>query len=61
VHRGEKITEKIIIGVQGKALDWSLKFKFFDLKRISVFVLGEADVVIATPGHQDQVSGSTKT
>jgi superfamily II DNA/RNA helicase len=41
-------------GTPGKALDWSLKFKFFDLKKISVFVLDEADVMIATQGHQDQ-------
>merc|ERR1711874_519936 len=31
----------IIIGTPGKVLDWSIKFKFFDLK-------------IATQGHQDQ-------
>lgn len=54
VERGEKITENIIIGTPGKALDWSLKFRFFDLKKISVFVLDEADVMIATQGHQDQ-------
>ena len=33
-------------------LDWSLKFKFFDLNKITVFVLDEADVMIATQGHQ---------
>ena len=33
---------------------WSLKFKFIDLKKIKVFVLDEADVMIATQGHQDQ-------
>ena len=38
----------------GKVLDWSLKFRFFDLKKIRVFVLDEADVMIATQGHQDQ-------
>lgn len=51
-------------------LDWSLKFRFFDLSKITVFVLDEADVMIATQvgllliqkrqpllnlqGHQDQ-------
>ena len=35
-------------------LDWSLKYRFFDLKKIIVFVLDEADVMIATQGHQDQ-------
>jgi len=53
-ERGSKIKEKIIIGTPGKVLDWSIKFKFFDLKKITVFVLDEADVMIATQGHQDQ-------
>lgn len=46
--------EHIIIGTPGKVLDWGVKFKFFDLKKISVFVLDEADVMMATQGHQDQ-------
>lgn len=54
VSRGSKITEHIIIGTPGKVLDWAQKFKFFDLSKISVFVLDEADVMIATQGHQDQ-------
>ena len=38
-----------------QVLDWSnLKFNFFDLKKINVFVLDEADVMIAIQGHQDQ-------
>ncbi|XP_050453046.1 DEAD-box helicase Dbp80 [Cataglyphis hispanica] len=49
-----KITEHIIIGTPGKVLDWGHKFKYFDLSKISVFVLDEADVMIATQGHQDQ-------
>lgn len=35
-------------------LDWCTKFNAFDIKKISVFVLDEADVMIATQGHQDQ-------
>ncbi|XP_067217178.1 DEAD-box helicase Dbp80 isoform X2 [Linepithema humile] len=54
ITRGSKITEHIIIGTPGKVLDWGQKFKFFDLNKISVFVLDEADVMIATQGHQDQ-------
>lgn len=55
MERGSKITEHIIIGTPGKALDWSsLKYKFFDLSKISVFVLDEADIMIAMQGHQDQ-------
>lgn len=54
VLRGTKLTEHILIGTPGKVLDWGVKYKFFDLKKISVFVLDEADVMIATQGHQDQ-------
>ncbi|XP_034186910.1 putative ATP-dependent RNA helicase Dbp80 [Osmia lignaria lignaria] len=54
ISRGSKITEHIIIGTPGKVLDWAVKFKFFSLSKISVFVLDEADVMIATQGHQDQ-------
>lgn len=54
IARGSNITDHIIIGTPGKVLDWGLKFKFFDLKKIKVFVLDEADVMIATQGHQDQ-------
>lgn len=35
-------------------LDWGIKYKVFDLQKITVFVLDEADVMIATQGHQDQ-------
>ncbi|CAH1397144.1 unnamed protein product [Nezara viridula] len=52
--RGTKLTEHIVIGTPGKVLDWSLKYKFFDISKITVFVLDEADVMIATQGHQDQ-------
>ena len=54
MDRGSKITENIIIGTPGKVLDWGQKYKHFDLKKITVFVLDEADVMIATQGHQDQ-------
>jgi ATP-dependent RNA helicase DDX19/DBP5 len=36
LSRGSKITDHIIIGTPGKVLDWSLKFRFFDLKQIRV-------------------------
>ncbi|KAL5014955.1 hypothetical protein ScPMuIL_009225 [Solemya velum] len=54
IERGHKLDQHIIIGTPGTLMDWALKFKFFDLKRIKVFVLDEADVMIATQGHQDQ-------
>lgn len=54
VGRNTQLTEHIIIGTPGKVLDWALKFHVFDLKKLTVFVLDEADVMIATQGHQDQ-------
>jgi ATP-dependent RNA helicase DDX19/DBP5 len=54
VPRGTKLKEQIIIGTPGKALDWGMKYRFFDLGKISVFVLDEADVMIATQGYHDQ-------
>lgn len=54
VMRGSKLEEHIIIGTPGKIMDWAIKFRFFDLKKIKVFVLDEADVMIDTQGHQDQ-------
>ena len=49
-----KLQEQIVIGTPGTMLDWCGKFKFIDPKKIKVFVLDEADVMIATQGHQDQ-------
>lgn len=54
VQRGVKLQEQIVIGTPGTMLDWCSKFKFIDPKKIKVFVLDEADVMIATQGHQDQ-------
>nr|APD70928.1 ATP-dependent RNA helicase; DEAD box protein 19B [Crotalus adamanteus] len=53
-ERGQKIAEQIVIGTPGTVLDWCSKLKFIDPKKIRVFVLDEADVMIATQGHQDQ-------
>ena len=46
--------EQIIVGTPGKIVDWCVKYKFIDLSKLSVFVLDEADVMIATQGHQTQ-------
>lgn len=54
VQRGMKLQEQIVIGTPGTMLDWCSKFKFIDPKKVKVFVLDEADVMIATQGHQDQ-------
>ncbi|XP_056589448.1 ATP-dependent RNA helicase DDX19A [Triplophysa dalaica] len=52
--RSCKIKEQIVIGTPGTVLDWCTKLKLIDPKKIKVFVLDEADVMIATQGHQDQ-------
>uniref|UniRef100_A0A674IAB1 RNA helicase n=1 Tax=Terrapene triunguis TaxID=2587831 RepID=A0A674IAB1_9SAUR len=52
--RGTKIEEQIIIGTPGTVLDWCFKLKLLDVKKISVFVLDEADVLIDTQGFLDQ-------
>lgn len=54
VEKGAKLTDHIIIGTPGKIMDWGIKYKVFDLKKIKVFVLDEADVMIDTQGHHDQ-------
>jgi len=54
LERGEKITAQFLIGTPGKIFDWAMRYRFFDLKKIRVFVLDEADVMISTQGYQDQ-------
>ncbi|EDV96576.1 DEAD-box helicase Dbp80 [Drosophila grimshawi] len=54
VDRNSKITEHILIGTPGKMMDWGIKMRLFDIKKVRVFVLDEADVMIATQGHHDQ-------
>ncbi|XP_006878678.1 PREDICTED: ATP-dependent RNA helicase DDX19B-like isoform X3 [Elephantulus edwardii] len=54
LERGQKISEQIVIGTPGTVLDWCAKLRFIDPKKIKVFVLDEADVMIATQGYQDQ-------
>lgn len=43
-----------MIGTPGTIYDWCTKQKAFDPKKISMFVLDEADVMIAMQGHRDQ-------
>ena len=54
VNRGQHLDYHIIIGTPGTLLDWAVKFRVFDLRKVNVFVLDEADVMIDTQGHQDQ-------
>ena len=54
VSRGQKLTDHILIGTPGTMLDWAVKVKVLDMKKVDVFVLDEADVMIDKQGHQDQ-------
>ncbi|XP_057701896.1 ATP-dependent RNA helicase DDX19A-like [Corythoichthys intestinalis] len=54
LQRGVKLQEQIVIGTPGTMLDWCGKLRFIDPEKIRVFVLDEADVMIATQGHKDQ-------
>ncbi|XP_076840463.1 ATP-dependent RNA helicase DDX19A [Brachyhypopomus gauderio] len=54
MERGKRIQQQIVIGTPGTVLDWIFKLRLIDPKKILVFVLDEADVMIATQGHQDQ-------
>ena len=54
VSRGLKVTDHIIFGTPGTLLDWILRHRVLDPKKIKMFVLDEADVMIALQGHQDQ-------
>lgn len=46
--------QQIVIGTPGTVYDWCTKRKAIDPKKISMFVLDEADVMIAMQGHRDQ-------
>ncbi|KAM7405207.1 hypothetical protein PAMP_012487 [Pampus punctatissimus] len=54
MERGIKLQDQIVIGTPGTVLDWCTKYKLIDPKKITMFVLDEADVMIATQGHRDQ-------
>ena len=45
--RGVTSEDHIIIGTPGSVLDWIMRFKSFDPKKLAVFVLDEADVMIS--------------
>lgn len=54
MEAGSKIQEQIVIGTPGTMSDWLTKKKVVDPKKVRVFVLDEADVMIGMQGHQDQ-------
>ena len=48
------MTDHILFGTPGTLLDWILRHRVIDSKKIKMFVLDEADLMIALAGHQDQ-------
>ncbi|XP_034086491.1 ATP-dependent RNA helicase DDX19A-like isoform X1 [Gymnodraco acuticeps] len=54
MERGVRLQQHVVIGTPGTLLDWCSKYRIIDPKLISMFVLDEADVMIATQGHRDQ-------
>ncbi|XP_075579274.1 ATP-dependent RNA helicase DDX25 isoform X3 [Pelecanus crispus] len=49
-NRGESGPEQIVIGTPGTMLDWCFKRRVVDVKKINMFVLDEADIMIDTQG-----------
>ena len=54
VDRSSTIQEQIIVGTPGTVLDWLTKTRVLDPRKVLIFVLDEADVMISQQGHQDQ-------
>jgi len=51
IQRGAKLDSHIVIGTPGKVVDW-LKRRIIDTKKVKVFVLDEADNMVAESGHR---------
>lgn len=50
----EPLKDHIVIGTPGILLDWALKYKIFDVKKIKLLVLDDADVMLCAQEQQDQ-------
>ncbi|NWR79224.1 DDX25 helicase, partial [Centropus unirufus] len=50
VLQGTAVQEQIVIGTPGTMLDWCFKRGLIDVKKIKVFVLDEADIMIDMQG-----------
>jgi len=54
VPAGKQLEAQVIIGTPGTASDWgSPRIRAINFKKLKVFVLDEADVMIDQQGHQD--------
>lgn len=47
-------SENVLVGTPGRMVDSATKFKNIDMSKIRVFILDEADVMIAEQGHKSQ-------
>nr|XP_009914448.1 PREDICTED: ATP-dependent RNA helicase DDX25-like [Haliaeetus albicilla] len=50
VLQGTTLQDQIVIGTPGTMLDWCFKRRVVELKKINLFVLDEADIMIDTQG-----------
>ena len=48
--KGKALTMPIVIGTPGTVEDWCRKLRIIDLKKLRMFVVDEADVMISLPG-----------
>lgn len=51
IERGAKLDAHMVVGTPGKVVDW-LKRRIIDTRNIKVFVLDEADNMVAESGHR---------
>jgi ATP-dependent RNA helicase DDX19/DBP5 len=51
IERGKKVDAHLVVGTPGKIVDW-MKRKTINTKTIKVFVLDEADNMVAESGHR---------
>ncbi|XP_048822920.1 ATP-dependent RNA helicase DDX25-like isoform X3 [Lagopus muta] len=54
VSPGTVLEEQIVIGTPGTMLDWCFKRRLLNMRRICMFVLDEADIMIDTQGFSSQ-------
>ena len=53
VTKNDELKNQIVIGTPGTVLDWCTRYRVFDLRKIRVFVLDEADVLMDEQNHGD--------
>ncbi|CAF3695144.1 unnamed protein product [Adineta steineri] len=58
--KGKELNVPIVIGTPGTVEDWCRKMKIIDLKKLRMFVVDEADVMISLPGFS-QICINLKT